>query len=85
MAAPVLDVWEHPKGENDLSFEFPTIENPRIDVSHDFLWCLFDFCRYGGGSGGLNGNISKNQPNPSINMALANKFRYWVPRTLMCQ
>ena len=40
-------------------FEIPTIENLRIDVSHVYLLCFFNFCRYGGGGGGCGGQNGK--------------------------
>ena len=40
-------------------FEIPTIENLRIDVSHVYLLCFFNFCRYGGAGGNGNGRNGK--------------------------
>ena len=28
--------WGYPKMEIEIIFEIPTIENPRIDITHDF-------------------------------------------------
>ena len=28
--------WVYPKMKIEIIFEFPTIENPRIDITHDF-------------------------------------------------
>ena len=41
----------YPKSKTDPILEIPTIENHRIDVSHDFFTCFFKFCRYSGACG----------------------------------
>ena len=54
-------VWGYSKRKTDPIFEIPTVENHRIDVSHDFLHVFFNFCRYGGAGGngdGRNGKIA---------------------------
>ena len=30
--------WVYPKMKIEIIFEFPTIENPRIDITYDFWW-----------------------------------------------
>ena len=30
--------WGYTKIEIEIIFEIPTIENPRIDITHDFWW-----------------------------------------------
>ena len=53
-------VWGYSKRKTDPIFEIPTVENHRIDVSHDFLHVFFfNFCRYGGtgGNGGALGRV----------------------------
>ena len=49
----------YPKRKTDPIFEIPTVENHRIDVSHDFFTCFFNFCRYSGagGNGGALGRV----------------------------
>ena len=33
-------VWGYPKRKTDPIFEIPTVNNLRIDISHDLLWCI---------------------------------------------
>merc|ERR1711884_814989 len=52
-------VWGYSKRKTDPIFEILTVENHRIDVSHDFFTCIFNFAVPAamaaplGGSGGI--------------------------------
>ena len=47
----------YPKRKTDPIFEIPTIENHRIDVSHDFFTCFFNFYSGAGSNGGFLGRV----------------------------
>ena len=81
-------------------FEIPTIENPRIDVSHVF-YCVFLIFAVTAAAAAdaadrteklpLLGVVllkmnhhTKNQPDPLINVATAPFLGFWVPRPQMC-
>ena len=81
-------------------FEIPTIENPRIDVSHVF-YCVFLIFAVTAAAAAdaadrteklpLLGVVllkmnhhTKNQPDPLINVATAPFLGFWVPRLQMC-
>ena len=81
-------------------FEIPTIENPRIDVSHVFycVFLIFDVTAAAAADAAdrteklpLLGVVllkmnhhTKNQPDPLLNVATAPFLGFWVPRLQMC-
>ena len=79
-------------------FEIPTIENPRIDVSHVF-YCVFLIFAVTAAAAAADrteklpllgvvllkmNHHTKNQPDPLINVATAPFLGFWVPRLQMC-
>ena len=92
--------WGYPKIKMKTIFEIPTIENPRIDVSHVF-YCVFLIFAVTAAAAAdaadrteklpLLGVVllkmnhhTKNQPDPLINVATAPFLGFWVPRLQMC-